>query len=91
VHHQPVVIEFQIFDIQTHQLRPPERPSKSYQNQRPIANVESTVGIEAGDDGPQVLHLGYWGSTEQKTGLAQPNIGRFFCTSKVIKGVGFQL
>ena len=34
---------------------------------------------------------GYWGSTERKTGLAQPKIGRFFCKFKVIKGVGFKL
>ena len=35
--------------------------------------------------------VGYWGSTERKTGLAQPKIGRFFCKFKVIKGVGFKL
>ena len=57
MHHQPVLIELQIFDIQTHQLRPPERPGETHQHERPIPNVESAVGIEARGDGAKVLHL----------------------------------
>jgi len=57
VHHQPVLIEFQIFDIQTDQLRTPERPGKTHEHQRPVPNVESATGIEAGGDGAQVLTL----------------------------------
>ena len=57
MHHQPVLVKLQIFDIQTHQLRPPERPGETHQDQRPIPNVECPVGIEARHDGAQVLHL----------------------------------
>ena len=35
VHHQAVLVELQIFDIQTHQLRPPERPGETHQVSAP--------------------------------------------------------
>ena len=57
MHHQPVLIKLQILDIQTDQLRPPERPGKTHQQDRPIPHVENPVGIEAGDDGAKVLNL----------------------------------